>query len=425
MKKPGNRILMIVENQYPHDIRVRKEADALTEAGYSVVVIALRGRGQKEYEEINDVKIYRIPKVDIFDKTKRSDANFIITLYAKVKSIAGYVLEYAYFTVASFSVSFYIFAKHGFDAIHTHNPPDTLSMIGIFYKILGKKYVFDHHDLSPELYLTRVSGKPDLIYWGLIFFERLSCRCSDIIISTNESYRQIEMTRYAVNPEKIFIVRNNPRVSDCVLSDGKNAPAKSSNKKIELLFLGSINPQDGVDVLLRAIHYLAYDLKETNFICNIVGGGDSLEVTKQLSVDLGLTDYVDFKGQLFDREKVKESLWSSDIGVEPAPRNEANEHSTFIKVMEFMAAGRPVVAFDLKETRYSADRAALLIQPGDIEGFASALKELINDRSKRLEMGSAGIRRIEEKLSWERASQYLVKAYSSLALQISNSKTSI
>ncbi|HZX48097.1 MAG TPA: glycosyltransferase family 4 protein [Nitrospirota bacterium] len=405
---------MIVENQYPHDIRVRKEAEALKDAGYSVIVIALRGRDQKAYEEINDIKIYRIPIVDIFSKTKRGNSNAIIKLYDKVRSIVGYVLEYAYFTFVSYSVSLYIFIKNGFDVIHMHNPPDTLFMIGIFYKFLGKKYVFDHHDLSPELYLTRVSGKRDIIYKGLIFFERLSCRFSDIIISTNESYRQVEITRYAVNPDKIFIVRNNPLVSDCILTNGGIDPIKYSNKKIKLLFLGSINPQDGVDVLLRAIHFLVYNLKEKEFICNIVGGGDFLESVKQLSAELWLTDYVDFKGQIYDREKIKEYLWLSDIGVEPAPCNEANEHSTFIKVMEFMAAGKPVVAFDLKETRYSADGAALFVQPGDIQGFSLALKQLINDPDTRQRMGQSGFRRIEKELNWKKAATNLAEAYAAV-----------
>jgi glycosyltransferase involved in cell wall biosynthesis len=152
-------------------------------------------------------------------------------LCTKVKSIAGYIVEYAYFTIASFLISFYVFVKHGFDAVHTHNPPDTLSMIGIFYKVLGKKYVFDHHDLSPELYLTRVSAKRDLIYRGLMFFERLSCRFSDIIISTNESYRQIEVSRHSVNSEKIFIVRNNPIVSDCIFTSVGNDRVKPENQK--------------------------------------------------------------------------------------------------------------------------------------------------------------------------------------------------
>jgi glycosyltransferase involved in cell wall biosynthesis len=414
MIKPKRRILMIVENRYPHDIRVRKEADALTKEGYSVIVIALRGQDQKAYEEIRDVKVYRIPKVDIFEKTNRNTSNVILRLYGKVKSIAGYILEYAYFTILSFLVSFYVYLKHGFDVVHTHNPPDTLSMVGIFYKLLGKKYVFDHHDLSPELYLTRVSGKKDLIYRGLVFFERLSCRYSDVIISTNESYRRIEINRHSVNPEKISIVRNNPIVNDCILSDAENHRDKPDNNKIKLLFLGSINPQDGVDVLLQAIHSLVYSLKENKFICNVVGGGDSLESAKQLAADLGLTGYVEFKGLVFDREKVKEYLWSSDIGVEPAPFNDANEHSTFIKVMEFMAAGKPVVAFDLKETRYSAEKAALLVKPGDVEGYSWALKQLISDPDTRQKMGKAGIRRIEEELNWGNASQSLKNAYRSL-----------
>jgi glycosyltransferase involved in cell wall biosynthesis len=414
MTKHGKRILMVVQNIYPHDIRVRKEAEALTEAGYSVSVIALKGMGQKACEEIKGVQAFRIPEVTVFEKAKRSSSSVLVAVYVKIRSIAGYVLEYVYFTLASFFVSLFIYAKDGFDVIHMHNPPDTLSLIGIFYKLLGKKYIFDHHDLSPELYLTRVSGKRDMIYRGLLFFEGLSCKFSDIIISTNESYRQMEINRYAVKPEKIFIVRNNPKVDDCIFSNREQDQGKPENQRTKLLFLGCINPQDGIEVLLQAIRHLVFTLEERNVICTIVGGGDSLESAKRLSRELGLSDYVDFTGQIFDREKVKEYLRSSDIGVEPAPCNKANEHSTFIKVMEFMAAGKPLVAFDLKETRYSAEGAALLVPPGDIEGFSRALQQLMHDPAARMNMGQTGFRRIATELNWDRASKNLENAYGSL-----------
>jgi glycosyltransferase involved in cell wall biosynthesis len=407
---------MIVENNYPQDIRVRKEAEALTEAGYAVIVIALSGRNQKVYEEIKKVKIYRIPEINIFEKTKRINANFIMRLYETVRSISGYVLEYAYFTLASFLVSFYILIRHGFDVIHTHNPPDTLSMIGIFYKLLGKKYVFDHHDLSPELYLTRVSGKRNLIYRGLIFFERLSCRFSNIIISTNESYKQVEIDRYSVNPEKIFIVRNNPLLNDCICTGGGNDYFKPVTQQKILLFLGSINPQDGVDVLLQIVHHLVYVLERTDFRCLIIGDGDYLDSAKRLSRELNVTEYVDFTGMITDRETLKKYLAQADIGIEPAPLNEVNKYSTFIKVMEYMAASKPVVAFDLEETRYSVEGAAFLVPPEDYKGFAHAIEKLLDAPLLREQLGKAGLERIEKELNWEKAASNLKEAYTALLL---------
>jgi glycosyltransferase involved in cell wall biosynthesis len=414
MTRHSRRTLMIVENQYPHDIRVRKEAEALAEAGYSVSVIALRGQDQKAYEEINQVKIYRIPEVNIFEKTKHGNSNVILKIYSKVRSIAGYVLEYAYFTISSYIISLYIFVTHGFDVVHTHNPPDTLSMIGIFYKLLGKKYVFDHHDLSPELYLTRVSGKRDLIYRGLIFFEWLSCRFSDIIISTNESYRQVEINRYSVNPEKIFIVRNNPLLIDCICTGGGNDYFKPVTQQKILLFLGSINPQDGVDVLLQVVHHLVYVLERRDCRCRIIGDGDYLDSAKRLSRELNVMEYVDFTGMITDREKLKKYLAQADIGIEPAPLNEVNQYSTFIKVMEYMAASKPVVAFDLEETRYSVAGAALLVPPQDYKEFAHAIGKLLDAPQLREQLGKAGLERIEKELNWEKAASSLKEAYAAL-----------
>jgi len=407
---------MLVENHYPHDIRVRKEAEALTEAGYELTVLALKGPNQSAFEEIRNVKVYRIPEVNIFNKTKRDNTNAIIKLYDKVRAITGYILEYAYFTVVSFLVSLYILKKHGFDGIHTHNPPDTLSMIGIFYKFFGKKYVFDHHDLSPELYLTRVSGKKNLIYWGLIFFERLSCRFSNIIVSTNESYRQIEISRYSVNPKKIFIVRNNPIANDCIVSGGGNGSVKPDKQKKILLFLGSINPQDGVDILLKIVHHLVYVLERKDFICLIIGDGDYLDTAKSLSRELNVIEYVDFTGMITDREKLKQYLAQADIGIEPAPLNEVNKYSTFIKVMEYMAASKPVVAFDLIETRYSVDGGALLVPPGDYAGFARAIEKLLDAPLLREQLGKAGWERIEKELNWEKTASNLTEAYAALFL---------
>jgi glycosyltransferase involved in cell wall biosynthesis len=412
--KTIKNILMMVENSYPYDPRVRKEALVLATAGYSVTVIALRRKNQPAYEEIGGIKVYRIPEITLFEKTKGNNTNTISRLISKMKSITGYFFEYVYFTSASFLASLYVLAKQGFDVIHMHNPPDTLSLIGAFYRLLGKKYVFDHHDLSPELYLTRVSGEKDIVYKGLLFFEKLSCKFSNIIISTNESYRQIEIERHSADPNKIFIVRNNPILGDCVFKEYEDVCTGSNSGKKKLLFLGSINPQDGIDVLLQVLHHLAYELGEKNFICNIVGDGDALHAARQLATELQVEAFVDFKGMVYDRNKIREYLCSTDIGVEPAPCNDANEHSTFIKVMEFMAAGKPLVAFDLKETKYSSDGAGIMIPPGDIAGFASAIKQLIDDPDKRQKMGKAGLKRITEELNWEKAAINLVAAYKSL-----------
>ncbi len=414
MKKNKDiKVLMLTENFFPVDVRPRNEANALTKAGYKVSIIALRSKGEKVRENVNGVQTYRIPEISLFEKNYKSDSSFYRKLFNNFKSVIGYLCEYLYFTTASFLVSLYILITKGIDVIHAHNPPDTLFVIGGFYKLFGKKYVFDHHDLSPELFLTKYQNKKYFIYKLLILCEKYSCKLADIVISSNETYKEIETKRHNIDPKRIFIVRNNPIISECVFKKVYTENIKKD--KMVLLFLGSINPQDGLDVLLQILHYLVYDLNKTDFICNIVGDGDSLELCKNIAGELNIMDFVDFKGPIFERERVKEYLYISDICVEPAPENELNNHSTFIKIMEYMATSKPIVAFDLKETRYSAGESAILIPPGDIKGFTHAIKKLLDEPLLRKKLGEAGSDRIRKELNWDNASLNLIEAYKTLS----------
>ena len=415
-KKYSGKILMLQESCFPGDVRPRNEAHALIKAGYKVTVIALSGKGEKIKEDMDGIQVYRIPKLTLFKKTFEPNTSYLQKLFSRAKSVTGYLYEYFYFTSACLLLSFYILLKEGFDVIHAHNPPDSLFIIGGFYKIFGKKFIFDHHDLSPELYMTRFSGKNDFIYKLLILFEKLSCKMANVIISTNESYKEIEIKRHSINPKKIYIVRNNPIISDCLLEKINSDNKEEKKDKKVLLFLGSINPQDGVETLLRILHFLVNNLNKKDFICNIIGDGDSLQTVKQMAKELNLMEYIDFKGVVFDREKIKEYLYLADVCIEPAPDNKLNRYSTFIKIMEYMAANKPLVAFDLKETRYSANGSAILIKPGDIVGFAEAIKKLLDEPKLRKELGKAGLERLENELNWENALLNLVEAYRTLSL---------
>ena len=390
---------MIVENNFPNDSRVRKEAEVL-KTYYEVTVISLKNRkSEKIFEVLNDIRIFRIPELPSFHLGK-----------------LRYIIEYLYFTMASAVI---FIASHFFrryKVIHVHNPPDTLFIVGILGKLFGVKFIFDHHDLAPELYLTRFSGSRDIVYKVLILCEKLSCKLANVVICTNESYKSIEMTRHAIKSNKVYIVRNNPILEECTaINDALSLHSRGGEKK-RLLFLGSINPQDGLDILLHALHYLVNDLNHRDFTCIIVGDGDSLSSVKLLAKDLDIMEFIEFKGKIFDRDQVRKYLSMSDIGLEPAPENELNKHSTFIKVMEYMAAGKPIVAFDLKETRYSADGSALLVAPGDIAGFARAIKRLIDEPQLREEMGNLGREKVSSELTWRKASIQLVEAYKILAL---------
>lgn len=398
-KKPN--ILMVVENSFPNDIRVRKEAYHLSK-WYRITVIAIKRNSEKFLENRDGISIIRLPELPDIDLGK-----------------IRYILQYFYFTITAAFLFLITFPVKRYRVVHVHNPPDTLFVLGLLCKILRVKFIFDHHDLAPNLYRTRFSGGKDFIYNVLILCERFSCRLADVIIATNNTYRQIEIDRHGVDPKKIYIVRNNPIIEECVLErsgDRDTASGGGDTGRRTLLFIGAINPQDGVAEMLKALHLLINKFHETNFICNIVGGGDSLENVKKFAVELNIEKYVNFTGMIYDRKKIKEFFHATDIGLEPAPENNLNLHSTFIKVMEYMAAGIPTVAFDLKETRFSAGDSAIFVPSGDIEGFAAAIKKLLADAELRKELGRNGAERIRSELNWDNAASNLEKAYASLSL---------
>ncbi len=399
-------ILMIVEHAFPDDARVRKEADALRGC-YDITVIALKGNDTKNHEMVNGIEVFRIPELKL--ETHR----FNNRVLKKVLGMASYVLEYVWFTMVSSLIFLGTHVKRRYKVIHAHNPPDTLFLVGLLGKIFFIRFIFDHHDLSPELYITRFSGKKDILYKTLIFFEKMSCKVASVIISTNESYKAIEMSRHHIDANKIFVVRNNPIIHEC-LSQAIVTDKREKNRNV-LLYVGSINPQDGLDILLQALSYLVFNLREENFTCCVLGDGDSLESVKKMAIELRVADFIEFKGYVHDREVVKQYLCRSDICVEPAPYNELNRHSTFIKIMEYMAAGKPIVAFDLKETRYSTHGSALLVPPNDVMEFAHAIKKMMDDPKLRNDLGKAGMKRVSIE-NWDSAASRLREAYKSLSI---------
>jgi glycosyltransferase involved in cell wall biosynthesis len=327
------------------------------------------------------------------------------------KTLTGYVVEYSYFTFGSLFISLYVCARRRVDIIHLNNPPDTLCIIAALHKMLGKKIVFDHHDLSPELYLSRYGmggeGK-GLVYRTLLLLERISLKLADVVIATNESYREIEIRRGKLDPRKVFVVRNGPDLNRVRLTE-PDERLKSMNKKI-LVYIGIMGPQDGVDYLMRALNHLVYGLGRTDFYCVLIGKGDSLESLKALAHDLKIDDYVWFTGFIPEADLIR-YLSTADIGVDPDPSSPLNDVSTWIKIMEYMAMEKPIVTFDLKETRYSARDAALYVRPNDEKGFAQAIVTLMDDEKMRRELGRRGRARIENELNWDIVKQSLLNAY--------------
>ena len=412
MKGSLGRVLMFVENNFPGDPRVKNEADILTAAGYSVTVVAFKGKNETAWSKVVDnIQVYYIHRINLFTKTRIDNPAGLQRLWLKGVALTGYMWEYFYFTGACFIRSLYVAMKHGFDVIHAHNPPDTLFLIGAFYKPFGKKFVFDHHDLSPELYQSRYKAHKGFLTSVLRLFEMGSLWMADIVIATNESYRAIQIERGKVKPENVFIVRNGPNLSRVVYQTPSER-LRRMNKSI-LCYIGALNPQDGVDYLLRSIRDLVHKLNRKDFYCVIMGSGDSLEDLRALAIDLNIRDYVEVTGYVSEQELMS-NLSAADICVDPDPSSPLNDVSTWIKIMEYMALGKPIVTYDLKETRWSAQDAALYIKPNNELEFAEGIIKLMDDPDLRIQMGEFGRQRVLRDLKWDVVGQNLLRAYKSL-----------
>jgi glycosyltransferase involved in cell wall biosynthesis len=388
----NNRVLMLLENQYyPQDLRVQREATSLTAAGYRVSVICPRDVGQPWREMLHGVNVYRYwapPQANGF---------------------WGYLWEYGYSMAATFLLSVLLFLTDGFDVVHAHNPPDTFVFIAAFYKVLGKRFIFDHHDLSPEMYCARFPGGDSRwVYRILVFLEKLTCRLADHVIATNESYKKVEMERDRVPEARITVVRNGFEVHQHIAAE----PDRSLREKGKTIigFVGVMGFQDGVDYLLRALHHLLREFGRRDFFCVLIGKGDAWPNLQALAKELALDEHLWFTGRVSDDELLR-YLSASDVCVDPDPSNPFNDRSTMLKMMEYMALAKPIVAFDLPEHRFTAQEAAVYVTPNDERAFAIALSQLMDDPLRRDVMGAFGRRRIETTLAWRYSVPNLLDAY--------------
>ncbi|HEY1303128.1 MAG TPA: glycosyltransferase [Vicinamibacterales bacterium] len=390
----GTRVLMLVENcSYPQDRRVKAEATALVDAGAHVTVIAPTLPGQLRHEIVAGVEVYRYP------------------VLPGVPGALGFAWEYAYSLAASFVLSLAVFFRHGFNVVHAHNPPDLFVFIALFYKLFGARFVFDHHDLSPEMYDVKFGTKGrGPTYRLLVWLEKLSCRVADRVIAANESHMAVEIERSRVPRERITVVRNGP---DLDLQPCAPDPGLRRRGRIILGFVGGMGDQDGVEYLLRALRHLACDLHREDFFCVLVGDGSAWPRARTLATTLGVESYVWFTGPLAPPSWLP-YLSAADICVEPAPSNGYNDRSTTIKIMEYMALAKPIVAFDLPEHRVSAGDAACYVRPSDERAFAAALAELMDDPERRRRMGALGRQRIESTLAWPHSARNLLQCYQEL-----------
>lgn len=389
------RILMLLENSnYDSDSRVVMEAETLASAGYSVTVICPRQKSRSSREVIRGVQVYRYPSPP------------------ELSGSLGYIVEYAYSLVMQFMLSVYVLTRHGFDAVHVHTPPDLTGIIGICYRLLGKKFVFDHHDLSPELYNAQKGGHGNkILHNALLFFERVSCRWANRLIATNQTQQQIQMDRCGATPEHCYIVRNGPNEHFLAHVRPTRLPHPASDKSV-IGYVGEIGIQDGLEHLILALSELRSRGRH-DFHAVIVGEGSDVKRIQAMTRECKLQDSVTFTG-LVPFAEVPGYLASFDICTTPDPSNPYNDSCTTIKTMEYMALRKPTVCYETPENRNSAGASALYAADNDPKNFADALESLMDDAERRAAMGKIGRQRIDQKLAWKFQSENLLQLYEDL-----------
>lgn len=386
---------MLVENlPAPADRRIWSEASALRDAGYQVCIICPKGstRHRESYVCLEHIHVYRY----------RLPAG---------RTLLHYLAEYGVALLMTFYLSVKVMLRHGFDVVHTANPPDLFFLIGQFYRLFGKKFVFDQHDLAPEMFRVKFQARGSLPYKLLCLLEGWSYRSAHLVIVTNESQQKVATGRGRCHASKVMVVRNGPDLGR--FKPVPPEPGLKRGKPFLLAYIGVMGMQDGIEYALYALHTLVQKRGRRDVSLLLMGDGDYIPMLKALTHELQLDEYVHFNGWTESADLVR-YLNSADIGISPDPQNGSNEFSTMIKTMEYMAMGKPVVAFDLAETRFSAQDAALYARPNVSEDFANKIEILLGDEVLRRTLGTNGCRRIEQELSWNHSKANLLRAYEML-----------
>ena len=395
----GKHILKVVENlSVPFDKRVWREAVALHNAGAKVSVICPRGDTYdfKAFEIINGIQIYRY-KLTVEGIAAQSHFS---------KKI--FLIEYTLAFIKTFFLALKVYFKEPFHVIHVANPPDIFFILGLIFKPFRVKFVFDHHDLCPEGYLDKKNKpKKDIYYHIQILFERLTYLTSNLVIATNESYKMVAIKRGKINKDAVFIVRNGPDTDRYKFVYKENFFHK--NFKYLVGYIGVMAKLDGVDYLIRAADYIVNTINRKDIGFILIGSGTSIDELKELTSELKLNDYINFTGRIPDNQ-VFSILSAIDIGAAPDPPSKMNNISTMNKIMDYMWFGKPIVSFDLIESRFSAKKAALYANKPDSKEFAKLIVKLVDNPEMREKMGNFGKERVA-KLTWQKSEKELLNAY--------------
>ncbi|TAM83689.1 MAG: glycosyltransferase WbuB [Acidobacteria bacterium] len=383
-------VCIIIENlTVPLDRRMWQEARTLAEAGYRVSVVCPTGRGfEQTYEVREGIEIYR-------HSLWEASGPF------------GYFLEYAMALASEFRLALKAYRRTRFRIIHAANPPDTIFLIALFFRLFGVRFIFDHHDLNPELYEAKF-GRRGMFYRFVCLAERLTYRTATVSIATNESYREIALTRGGMRPERAFIVKSCPDLKN--ISVGPPRPELKNGRRLMVVYVGVMGPQDGLDLLLESIRHIVQTAGRDDVAFVLIGSGPETRNLKAWASGHGLDSSVKFTGRVPDAE-MWAYLSSADFGVAPDPKNPMNDKSTMNKILEYMAFGLPVVLYDLTEGRRSAGDAALYARPNDPEDFARQMIKLLDSPELRSTLGARARKRIEEILNWDIEKRELLRAY--------------
>ena len=388
--RPRRALILVEDLPVPFDRRVWSEALTLREDGWRVTVVCPRGAGARRWHErLNGIEVFRYP------------------LPTTAAGLLHHILEYAVAIPSTLILSLAAWRGRRFDVVHACNPPDFLFPIGWLFRWLGSAFVYDQHDLAPEVYVAQGGSPGGLVHRFLLWCERQTYRLADVVIATNDSYRRFAIERGGIGADRVHVVRSSPDPAR-IFPDETDERLKRGRQFL-VVYLGTMGLQDGVDLFVAAAREVLRHLPGgVHFTA--IGGGSQLSGLRHMTAGLGLSEDVEFTGRISDAE-VRRLLGTADVGLSPDPANGFNEYCTMNKTLEYMAMGLPVVAFDLAETRVSAGDAAVYATPNDTGELARLVIELLRDSERRAAMGSAGRHRIMGPLSWAASATHLRSAY--------------
>jgi glycosyltransferase involved in cell wall biosynthesis len=400
------RVLIIVQNlPVPFDRRVWLEATSLTAAGYAVSVICPKAKGYTaSFETLEGVDIYRYG------------------LPFAAQGAVGFVMEFAWCFLRAFLKSVRVAGVgRGFDVIHACNPPETYWLLAWFWRLFGRRFLFDHHDLSPEMYAAKFGRDSGPMYQGLLLLERMTFRSADVVITTNESHKRIAEERGGLAPENVFVVRSGPDLGRFQVYEPD--PRWRKGKRFLLVYLGEMCKQDGVDHLVRAIRLLREDLGRDDLHAIFVGGGPEQPMIRAYADTQGVADVCSFTGRVSDDDLCR-ILSSADVAIDPDPKTAWSDKSTMNKIMEYMFFGLPIVCYDLTEHRVSAQEAAVYVDANSERALAEGISALLDDPERRARMSRYGAARVREKLVWQHSVPPLLAAYEAIFARLPDAATS-